>query len=126
QDYDFAFKPNWDGRGAKPVTNEIVANASSLFSSMMPLPNPSEVSPLHEGALSFVWDLPEGYLFVSIGPADILHAYYDVPGMGKWEQITSIHNATAINYLRSAVQHLASRPTGKYARLEPLAELLAA
>src|SRR5450755_191332 len=47
-----------------------------------------EVSPGLYGSISFVWDDEKGnYVYLSVGPNDTVHLYYDVVGIPKWEGV---------------------------------------
>ena len=62
-----------------------------------------------------------------MGPRDILHVYYDVAAIGKWERITSLDNQSAKKQLIAAVEHLTGvQAVSNLVRIEPVAELLAA
>jgi len=106
EEYEIARKPNWDEAGAEPISDNVLNNAETFLSQFPSLPPPAEVSPLSDGALSFVWDLSTGYLFLSIGPGTVLHVFYDVPKLGKWERITSLDNRDVRRRLRSILRAL--------------------
>ena len=106
EDYADARKPDWDCAGAEAITDDVVHRAQTFLSQFPALPSPAEVSPLSDGALSFVWDLPAGYLFLSVGPGNVLHVFYDVAKLGKWERITSLDSRDAQERLRSVVREL--------------------
>jgi hypothetical protein len=47
-----------------------------------------EVSPGLDGSISFLWDDEKGnYAYMSVGPNDTVHLYYDVVGTTKWEGV---------------------------------------
>jgi hypothetical protein len=126
-EYEFARTASWDDAEAEPITDEVIVNAKQFFASLPVLPTPSEVSPLSDGALSFVWDLATGYLFIGIGPRAALHVYYDIPGLGKWERITSLDSQAARESTLSAIRALTRTETGpRHTRTAELPALLAA
>lgn len=105
-DYDFAKSPNWDDEGSVAIADDVLTNAETLFDELPRLPPPSEVSPLADGALSFVWDTSSGYLFLSVGPGRVLHVYYDIPYFGKWERVTSFDKPDTRARLKLAIGQL--------------------
>jgi hypothetical protein len=127
-EYSYARVEGWDGADARAITDEVIVQARHFFASLPPLPTPSEVSPLSDGAISFVWDLPAGYLFLAIGPRSTLHVYYDVGRAGKWERITSIDNGAARERVLAAIRALTPQEEAPFFsdRAEPVAFMLAA
>lgn len=106
EDYEDARAPNWDEAGASAVSDDVLGASQAIMADYPSLPAPTEVAPLADGALSFVWRLSAGYLFISIGPGNALHLFYDIPKLGKWERITTLDNADARSRLRSAVTEI--------------------
>ena len=126
-EYDFARKKDWDGAGARPITGEVLISMAYLLNSIPPLPPPSEVTPLSDGALSIVWEKPAGYLFIAVGPKNALHVYFDIPGLGNWEHITFLGNAVARRQVIAAARAIGySQSIPKTDETNLIAELIAA
>lgn len=127
EEYDFAREEDWDGAGGKPISGEVLTNMAYLLGSLPPLPPPSEVAPLTDGALSITWEEPAGYLFIAVGPKNVLHVYFDIQSLGKWERITSVGNALARRQLIAAIRAIGRPQTMARAdETDLVAELIAA
>jgi hypothetical protein len=88
KEFEFATVPNWDGVGAA-LTEAVIDLADHLICRYASGRHLVEVSPTLDGALSFLWDDDNGnYVYMSVGPNDTVHLYYDVVGLSKWEGVS--------------------------------------
>src|SRR5215211_1890421 len=87
-EYCHAMTPNWDGRGASAVSEQVVQLAEDLLR-LAPLKDLVELNPGRDGSLSFVWESASGnYLYLDVGPNDTVHLFYETETGETWEGLS--------------------------------------
>lgn len=107
-EFGFATSPNWDGEGARPISLNVLLTAKKFLAEGGNTSGIAEVAPGREGSLSFLWDDSAGnYVYLDIGPRDVIHLYYDVVGSPKWQKVSTVDDPEIILHLRSALRNFA-------------------
>lgn len=72
-------KPNWDGYGAQPITQETIDTAKSIYRMLPAEWNDPALAPSADGSIGFEWDKEDGpirTLFLDVGPGKVWRAYW--------------------------------------------------
>ena len=66
-------EPNWDGEGAKPITNRTLANADRFMAQLAEGALLPELTPEADGYIEFEWYVdPDNVFSISFGPSNIV------------------------------------------------------
>lgn len=80
---DEAATEDWDGEGARALSNEVRLFAHAFIDAMPSHLQAPDVTPEHDGHLAFTWDQGKGRVFsVSVSPTGTLH-YAGLLGGGR-------------------------------------------
>lgn len=105
-DYEFALHPNWDGKGACPLSLDILKTSMTMLQLHANGREPNDIYPGKDGSLAFTWDNSAGdYIYCEIGPDDFMHLYYDTLRLGKWELSAKINEPGLVERLNNALKH---------------------
>lgn len=58
---------------------------------------------------SVTWDANKCYIYLELGPGNCTHLYYDLPGIGKWEQVGPHDHPEMIKHLAIAFGALSAK-----------------
>lgn len=104
-EYEFALKPNWDGKGAAAITSQVIKLARLILQKYAAAKYLAEMSPKKDGSISFVWDDSSGnYVYLNIGPQDFIHLYSDVVGQPKWEGVSVASDSAMVERVSRALR----------------------
>lgn len=105
-DYEFALHPNWDGKGAVPLTPGVLKTSMTILQLYATGREPNDIYPGKDGSLALTWDDGAGnYIYCEIGPGDFMHVYYDTLRLGKWELSARINEPGLVERLNNALKH---------------------
>lgn len=106
-EYLYAMNPDWDGEGAIPVNDNVIALAEGLFNKYAGQESLLGITPGKDGSLSFLWDDHSGnYVYLDIGPNQTIHLYFDVIDGSHWEGVSVADDPEIHKYLRKAFKFL--------------------
>lgn len=109
-EFNFAEKDNWDGRGAVALSSAVKRLAEQLITRYAGTTHLVEIAPGRESSLSFVWDDDHGnYVYLDVGPVDTVHLFYEVIGEPKWEGVSVASDPRILDQLARAFQFLHPR-----------------
>jgi hypothetical protein len=106
-EFEFAMAPNWDNGRGVAITPAVIDLADYLLSRYASENHLVEVGPNLDGSISLLWDDNNGnYVYLSVGPNDTVHLYYDVVGLPKWEGVGLASDRRILDELKRAFRFL--------------------
>lgn len=115
--YDFARVPNWDGKGAVALTDDVIKLADRLAAEYASAEDLVEVKPWPDGSIVLIWEdeSKQNLVRLAVGPAEKVHLSYKVLGHkekhfggGVYSPNLSAELLTAFRFMHTACYITAS------------------